>query len=427
MDAQFVLRHRVMAKVEGYTAKGFEAVREVFQRNLDSGADVGAGFACYRSGELVVDLWGGVADVDTGRPWSEDTLALVYSTTKGATAVCANQLLQDGKLELRAPVADYWPEFAAAGKERMPFEYLLTHQAGLPYVDAKLTLDELLAWDPIVEALAAQAPLWEPGSQHGYHAVTYGYLVGEVVRRITGQSLGSYFKASVAEPLGLDFHIGLPEALEPRVAMLIGNLGAPAGGASTGGSSTGEGTHGGVAEQLDAEVLKSFNELIGPDSLLGKALGVNGAFARIGGVGQMPGGNVFNTRKVHAAEIPAANGICDARSLAKMYAACIGEVDGVRLLTEAQMRDAATQRTSGPNVVLLNMDLQFGLGFFVPSSMMQVGGEHSFGHAGAGGSLGWADPDAELAFGYVMNKMDMGIAGDTRSFRLISACYDASV
>jgi CubicO group peptidase (beta-lactamase class C family) len=284
----------------------------------------------------------------------------------------------------------------------MPVRHLLTHQAGLAWVDEELTLDQVLAWDPIVEALARQAPLWEPGSAHGYHAVTYGNLVGEVVRRITGRSLGTYFREEVAEPLGLDFWIGLPEALEPRVAQLVGNLGAVEG------------------AELDEATRALIEQFMGPDTMLGKALTVNGAFQR-----HDEPGNVFNTRAVHAAEIPAANGICDARSLARMYAGCIGEVDGVRVLGEEQMRDASTQRTSGPNTVLLDMDIQFGLGFFVRSSIMTIGGPASFGHAGAGGSLGWADPDAGFAFGYVMNRMAEAIAGDLRSASLIEACYQS--
>jgi CubicO group peptidase (beta-lactamase class C family) len=390
--------------IEGYTAEGFEKVRDQFQQNFDAGLEVGAAFAAYHRGEKVVDLWGGVADEASGRPWVEDTLELVYSSTKGATAVCANRLAQEGRLDIDAPVATYWPEFAQAGKEDMPVRYLLTHQAGLAWVDEELTLDQVLAWDPLVEALARQAPLWEPGSAHGYHAVTYGHLVGEVVRRITGKSLGTYFREEVAQPLGLDFWIGLPEEQEPRVAKLVGNLTPEA------------------DMDLDEATRALIEQFMGPETMLGRALTVNGAILRDP---EAQVGNIFNSRRVHAAEIPAANGICDARSLARMYAACVGEVDGVRVLEESQMRDAATQRTSGPNIVLMDMDLQFGLGFFVPSSMMDVGGPNSFGHAGAGGSLGWADPDAELAFGYVMNKMAQAIAGDLRSTSLINACYDA--
>ena len=390
--------------IEGYTAAGFEKVREQFEQNFGAGHEVGAAFAAYHRGEKVVDLWGGVADVASARPWVEDTVEIVYSSTKGATAVCANKLAQEGRLDIDAPVATYWPEFAQAGKEELPVRYLLSHQAGLPWVDEELTLDDVLAWDPLVEALARQAPVWEPGTAHGYHAVTYGHLVGEVVRRITGRTLGTYFREEVAEPLGLDFWIGLPEEQEPRVASLVGTIGT------------------GPGAEVDEATRALIEQFMGPDSMLGRALTVNGAFNR--GLDEQEA-NVFNSRRVHAAEIPAANGICDARSLARMYAACVGEVDGVRILTEAQMRDAATQQTSGPNTVLLDMDLQFGLGFFVPSTMMDIGGPRSFGHAGAGGSLGWADPDADMAFGYVMNKMAQAIAGDLRSSSLINACYDS--
>jgi CubicO group peptidase (beta-lactamase class C family) len=391
--------------IEGYTAAGYEKVREQFERNFAEGLEVGASFSAYHRGEKVVDLWGGVADVASARPWAEDTIEIVYSSTKGATAICANKLVEEGRLDLDAPVATYWPEFAQAGKDELPVRHLLTHQAGLAWVDDELTLDDVLAWDPLVEALARQAPVWEPGTKHGYHAVTYGHLVGEVVRRISGRSLGTYFREEVAEPLGLDFWIGLPEELEPRVATLVGNLGLSEG------------------DEVDDATRAMIEMFLGPETMLGRALTVNGAFTRHEGPETA---NVFNTRAVHAAEIPAANGIADARSLARMYAACIGEVDGVRVLGEEQMRDAATQRTDGPNVVLLDMDLQFGLGFFVPSSLMAVGGPRSFGHAGAGGSLGWADPDAGLAFGYVMNKMAQAIAGDTRSSALIEACYVAA-
>jgi CubicO group peptidase (beta-lactamase class C family) len=390
--------------IDGYTAAGFEKVRDQFQQNFDAGLEVGAAFAAYHRGEKVVDLWGGVADVASARPWSEDTLQLVYSSTKGATAVCANKLAQEGRLDVDAPVATYWPEFAQAGKADLPVRHLLTHQAGLAWVDDELTLDDVLAWDPLVEALARQAPAWEPGTAHGYHAVTYGHLVGEVVRRVTGETLGTYFRREVADPLGLDFWIGLPEAEEPRVATLIGTIGT------------------GPGSGLDEATRALIEEIMGPETMLGRALTVNGAFVRDPAVEE---GNVFNTRKVHAAEIPAANGICDARSLARMYAACVGEVDGLRILDAEQVQAAAQQHTSGPNIVLLDMDLQFGLGFFVPSTLMDLGGPHSFGHAGAGGSLGWADPDAELAFGYVMNNMAQAIAGDERSASLVRACYAA--
>jgi CubicO group peptidase (beta-lactamase class C family) len=384
--------------IHGWTASGFEIVRERFEKNFADGLEVGAAFAAYHRGQKVVDLWGGIADEATDRPWEEDTLMVVFSTTKGATAICAHQLAQDGRLDVDAPVTEYWPEFGQAGKERIPVDHLLSHRAGLPWVDEPLGLDDALAWEPMIHALEHQAPVWEPGTAHGYHAVTYGYLVGEVIRRITGRSIGTYFREEVAAPLGLDFFIGLPEALEPRVGTLVGGIG------------------GEPDPDADPEAMAALAAFIGPESKLGKALSGGGAFA---------GSGVFNTRPVHAAEIPAAGGITDARSIARMYAACVGEVDGVRLLGEAQVKEATIQRTEGPDVVLLDLDLQFGLGFFVPSSLLQLGGPRSFGHFGAGGSVGWVDPEADLAFGYAMNRMDLGLAGDLRSYSLVNACYEA--
>ncbi len=387
-----------MSESNGTTAAGFEGVRDAFDANFAKGLEIGASFSAYHRGEKVVDLWGGSADPMADRPWDERTLALVFSTTKGATAVCANKLAQEGRLDVDAPVAQYWPEFAAGGKSDIPVKFLLSHQAGLAWVDGEMTLDQALSWDPVVDALAQQVPHYEPGSQHGYHATTYGWLVGEVVRRVTGKSVGTYFHEEVATPLGLDFWIGLPESEEARVAPLVGGLADP-------------------ALTADPEVRKLVADIMGPDTSLGKALFAPG--------GSLSDPEVWNTRALHAAEIPAAGGIGDARSIARMYAACIGPVDGIRILDDQQLRRATTQLTTGPNRILLEMDIQFGLGFMLRSSLIQLGGPRSFGHFGAGGSVGWADPDADLSFGYVMNRMDMGLAGDARSYDLINACYAA--
>jgi len=396
-----------MADVQGWTADGFEGVRDVFQANLDNGSEVGAAFSAYHRGNKVADLWGGVSDATTEKPWQEDTLMLVFSTTKGATAVCANKLAQEGHLDVTAPVAQYWPEFGQAGKEDMPVEFLLSHQAGLAWIDGKMTQEEALSWDPVIAALARQEPSWEPGSQHGYHATTYGWLVGEVVKRIAGKSVGTYFADEVAAPLGLDFWIGLPAEEESRVGTLISFIPA---GVSLDPADDVPGT------EVDAvaDLMRAF---LGPDTPLGKALFAPG--------GALSDADLWNSREMHAAEVPAANGIADARSIARMYASCIGEVDGIRILSEAQVADATRQRTSGPNTILFDMDVQFGLGFMVRSDLLALGGPKSFGHFGAGGSVGWADPEAELSFGYIMNRMDLGMAGDARSFNLVNACYDA--
>ena len=396
-----------MSDPDGWTAPGFEGVRDVFVANFEAGAELGAGFAAYHRGAKVVDLWGGLADEASDTPWVESTLVPVFSTTKGMTAICANRLMQEGRLDPDAPVIEYWPEFAAGGKENVTVAHLLSHQAGLAWVDGAMTLGDALAWEPVIRALEQQAPHWEPGTDHGYHATTYGWLVGEVIRRVDGRSVGTYLREEIAEPLGLDCWIGLPEEQQPRVATLAGML-------ADGLEGVGPGS---LAEPGDDPILNVMAQILGPETELGRALfAPGGAFAEPG---------AWNSPEVHRAEVPAANGICDARSLARLYAACVSDVDGTRLLTPDQVADAVTQRTEGPNRVLMGLDVQFGLGFMVTSSIIPLGGPRSFGHFGAGGSVGWADPDAELGFGYVMNKMDMGLAGDVRSSNLIHACYDA--
>ncbi|HWE70733.1 MAG TPA: serine hydrolase domain-containing protein, partial [Acidimicrobiales bacterium] len=212
------------ATVDGRIEPGYEGVRDAFAANFTERGDQGAAFCLYKDGVPVVDLWGGTAEPHAGLAYGPDTLQLVFSTTKGATAVCANLLIERGLLDPSAPVSEYWPEFGAEDKAGLPVEWLLTHQAGLPAIDTTLTLPEALAWDPMIAALAGQKPLWKPGTAHGYHALTYGWLVGEVVRRITGKSLGAFFAEEVAGPLGLEFWIGLPESEEPRVAPLTMTL-----------------------------------------------------------------------------------------------------------------------------------------------------------------------------------------------------------
>jgi CubicO group peptidase (beta-lactamase class C family) len=385
-----------MTEIHGEARPGFEAVRDTFGQNFDEGNEVGAAFTLYHRGEKVVDLWGGVADEQTGAPWQEDTLQLVFSTTKGATAVCAHLLAQRGELDFDEPVATYWPEFAAAGKGDIPVRWLLCHKAGLPYVDTPLTLDQVLAWDPMVEALAAQTPIWEPGEAYGYHATTYGWLVGEVIRRISGRSIGRFFQEEVATPLGLDFWIGLPPEEADRVAPLV-TMDIPTD---------------------DPAMAEMINQFIGPDTMLGRALFASGAFAS-------EQFDTFNRPEVHAAEIPAANAICDSRSLARLYASCVGEVDGVRLLSAKTIETASELQSEGGDQVILGLDMRFGLGFMLPSPILVFGGDASFGHYGAGGSCGFADPDAEVGFGYVMNNMFLGLAGDPRTANLIGAVYDS--
>lgn len=397
----------IAVEVGGWVAPGFEGVRDAFARNFSEHGEVGAGYALYVEGTKVVDLWGGVADRSFGAPYTEHTLQLVFSTTKGATAACANLLAQRGELDLDAPVSDYWPEFAQAGKAAIPVRWLLCHKAGLPTVDATLTSEEVFAWDPVIRALEVQAPYWEPGTAHGYHAITYGYLVGEVVRRVSGKSLGTFWQDEFARPLGLEFWIGLPAEHEHRVATLVGMGGA--------GGERGEGAAEGP----------SLAELLGPGSLLARALSLNHAF------GDLAEG--FNSPALHAAEMPAANGITNARSLARFYAALVGGVDegpSDPILTPEQLEAARSCQTEGPDRVLsfpgIELPTTIGLGFWTSSAFAPYGGARAFGHSGAGGSVGFADPDARLAGGYVMNRMMQGLAGDPRSRALIQASYEAA-
>jgi CubicO group peptidase (beta-lactamase class C family) len=307
------------------------------------------------------------------------------------TAVCAHRLAERGLLDLDAPVAGYWPEFAAAGKEAVTVRQLLAHQAGLPSLEPKLPVEAALVWDPAVEQLAGQAPLWPPGTRHGYHAVTYGWLVGEVIRRVTGRSVGRYLADEVAGPLGLDFWIGLPEGEEARVARLV-----PAAPPSREELSA-----------LPAAELDRLRAMTDPGSLLQRALNPTDPPL------------TFNSSAVHRAELPGANGIGTARSLARLYAATIGDVDGVRLLSAETVAAATVEQSSGADEVL-GMETRFGSGFFLPSSFSPLMGGRSFGHAGAGGSLAFADPERGVAFGYIMNQMHQGLAGDPRAAALVA-------
>ncbi len=408
-----------MSETQGWTAPGWEGVRAAFDRNFDKGLEIGAAFSAYHRGEQVVDLWGGMADAYEGRPWEEDTIALVYSTTKGAVAVCANALMDQGVIDADAPVATYWPEFAAAGKADIPVSYLLAHRAGLAWTDGTMTAEEALAWDPVIRVLERQAPVWEPGSRHGYHATTFGWLVGEVVRRVWGKGFGAAFRDLVGDPLGLDFFIGLPEELEGRVARLHAGVPVPDGGPTAAADATVE------AEVAGRHLEDLLIELFGPEAPLPRALFAPG--------NALADHELWNSRRMHAAEVPAANGIGDARSIARMYGACVGQVstpsgERVRLVSPGQLERATEQLTEGPDLVILDVDLQFGLGFMLNRGValaMPLGGPRSFGHHGLGGSVGWADPDTELAMGYVTNKMDLGLTGDSRSFRVAKAANAA--
>lgn len=389
--------------ITGTVAEGFEPVRDAFAHNFDEHGEIGAGVAAYVDGELVVDLVGGAADPEGSSSYDADTLQLVFSTTKGAAAICAHLLAQRGELDFDALVTDVWPEYGQAGKEGTTIAMILDHQAGVPVVDDPPSLEEVLAISPIVDALAAQAPQWEPGTAHGYHALTYGWLVGEIVRRIDGRSIGQFFAEEVAAPLGLDFWIGLPDEHQGRVAPLVASRPS----ADDFDPST-----------LDPEVLPLLQDLatayLDPNSMTNRALMLDGTFL-LGG-----GRLAWNLPEVRASQIPAANGVTNARSLAKLYAACVSEVDGVRLLDDATVDVATAERSSGRDRVLV-VPTRFGLGFMLPSTFSPLMGPGTFGHPGAGGSLGFADRDHKVGFGYVMNKMSSNLSNDPRTTGIIDA------
>jgi len=374
------------AVIGGWVDYDFEPVLDTFVENFDERGEVGAAVCVYVDGRPVVDLWGGLADATEGRPWESDTVTLVYSSTKGVTSVCANLLIEQGRLDPDATVAQYWPEFAANGKEAITVRQAMSHQAGLPFVVGDFTLDEALAWDPIVRAIAAQAPVWEPGTQHGYHMRTFGWIVGEILRRIDGRTIGAFWRDEIASALELDFWIGLPEEIEPRVARLV------------------------PPETDLAELLKKF----GADLLLAQVFSNPG--------GHFGYNEMWNTRALHKCELPSSNGIGDARSLARMYASCIGEVDGVRTLQAATVTGATVEQACGKDAVLM-IDSCFGLGFMLGSSFGTANRPSAFGHAGAGGSLAFADPETGLGFGYVMNDLRFDLEGDPRSEELVKAVY----
>lgn len=362
-------------EAQGVCDSRFSRVRDAFEENFAAGREVGASVAVMVDGEMVVDLWAGHADAARTRSWERDTIVNVFSTTKGMTTLCALRLVDQRLLDLDAPVAKYWPEFAQAGKQELPVRYLLSHRAGLPAVKETLPEGSLCQWDTMAVALAKQEPWWKPGATHGYHALTFGWLVGEVVRRISGKTLGAYFREEIAEPLGLDFHIGLGAKDDERTAEVIPRT-APA-----------------------PEDQKRFGELMSdPQSMAAKSM--------FNPPDLMDQG-VANTRQWRAAEIPAANGHGNARSLARAYGALArgGELEGVRVISPAVIEQAIVEHSNGLDAVL-GRHYRWGLGFMLTIPEHPFGpNQRAFGHTGAGGSLGFADPDARVGFAYAMNQM----------------------
>jgi CubicO group peptidase (beta-lactamase class C family) len=371
--------------VQGLTQDRYAAARSQFEENLEKGEDIGASFCATVEGETVVDLWGGFADPAKTRPWERDTIVNVYSTTKTMTALTALLIADRGDLDFDAPVAKYWPEFAANGKGDIKVSHLMSHSAGLSGWKEPITTEDLYDWEKVTSLLAAQAPFWEAGTAPGYHAITQGYLVGEVVRRITGKSLGTVFREEIAGPLGADFHIGLPASEDHRVAEL---LPPPPGGS--------------VSEMRNqTELMRNMSNNPGIDV------------------------SATRTRGWRGAEIPAAGGTGNARSIAEIHVILAngGMAQGKRFMSEAGCRKALELQVEGRDLIL-DVPSKFGLGFGLPG-VLPLPNPNSMYWGGYGGSLIIIDMDARTTFAYAMNKMMPTTMGDMRALGLAMAMWTA--
>ncbi|WP_156727183.1 serine hydrolase domain-containing protein [Streptomyces apocyni] len=378
----------VQGSVQGTVAPGYEPVRDAFTGNFAKRGERGAAVTVYRHGERVVDLWAGTRDVDGTAPWERDTAQIVHSATKGVAAAIPLLLHQRGELDLDAPVGTYWPEYKAYGKEHTLVRHLLSHRAGLPALDHPLPAHAL---DAAPDALAAQTPAWEPGTAHGYHAHTYGWLLGELVRRVTGRTLGRWLDEEVARPLGLDLWVGLPPAEAHR-----------------------PGRTGPVEPPASSSSLR-----------LRPKRAVSDAYANPASLTRRAFGSLLNPDEnapaYRATELPASGGIATARSLAAFYAALIGPLSGhPPLLTPATIDLARAEESAGPDRVLI-VNTRFGLGYMLHSPASPLLSPSSFGHPGRGGPLAFADPESGIAFGYVTNGFQKGVTADPRAQALVRA------
>lgn len=388
-------------RVHGTTAPGFEPVRRTFARNAFRG-EWGGALSVWHDGRFVVDLWAGLSDQRRRTPWQPDTLATVFSSTKGLVALCFLMLADRGKLDYDAPVAEYWPEFAAADKGGITVRTLLNHRAGLIGLDRAVTLDTIEHHpDEVARVLAEQRPLWQPGSDQGYHGVTYGLYAAELFCRITGESPGAFLKREVAEPLAADVHLGLAAEHEHRVATNYPTTKAEFALLALPKLFVHRGTEGRVYRSAvfggDASRAFAHPRELGPSGL-----------------------HNFNTRRVHALELPWGNGIASARGLAKVYAGLAngGELDGVRLVSRAALEPIFARQSWSERDRVLCKALGWSQGFLKEETHLFSPNPESFGHPGAGGALGWCDPKARVAIGYVTGKM----AHHIRSPRALALC-----
>ena len=377
--------------IDGWTAPGFEGAREAFAANFTRPGDyqeVGAALAAYHQGRLVVDLWGGHADRARTRSFRQDSLVNVWSATKGMVASACAMLVDAGAFTYDEPVARLWPEFAQGGKQAITVGQLLSHQSGLPGFNEPTTIEDQADWAACVGKLERQTPLWPPGAASSYHAMTYGWLAGEVVRRASGRSVGRYLRDEIALRLNADLHIGLPRGLEGRVAEIIGPA-SPADPAM-------------LAALPPSAVMALTNPAQDPESP--------------------------NRRFWRAAEIPAANGHASALGLARLYAALVfGAVDGVTLVSESTLaRMTAPAAPAGRIDQFLGFADCWGMGVVLNTPGIYGANPKAYGHSGWGGSFGCADPEAGVAIGYVCNRMGPELVGDPRTAGLCGAILQAA-
>jgi CubicO group peptidase (beta-lactamase class C family) len=374
-------------KIDGYCDERFVSVKHAFEKNFELGLEVGASFAVSLNGKLVVDIWGGFSDSAKTNPWEKDTIVNVFSTTKVMTALCIHLLVDRGLIDVEAPVAKYWPEFAQASKENILVKHLMSHSAGLPGFDEKIPVEALYDWDRIIGLLASQKPWWKPGSKIGYHMITFGYLLGELVRKVTGKSLGEFFRDEIAVPLNIDFHIGLPESFDSRTS-----------------------------------------EIIPPDEVFAKWLIVLAKLFLKTAVKVLYNPNLenvdFNSREWRSAEIPSSNGHGNARSIANIGSilACGGMYDKKKILSMSTVEKAIEPQISGRDKILLYSPAKFGLGFGLLNDDLLLG-PRSFYWSGAGGSICVMDLEKKLSIGYAMNKMYMK-GEDPRTGKLVKAVWN---
>ena len=377
-----------MTEIEGTCDERFSAVRSALQRNINSGAELGASLVIDLDGQIAADLWGGYRDEARTEPWERDTITNVWSTTKTVTSLAALMLADRGELDVDAPVARYWPEFAAAGKDGVLVRHLLSHTSGVSGLDQPAVIEDLYDWDKATTRFAAQAPWWQPGTASGYHALNFGHLVGEVVRRISGKPLKQFVAEEIAGPLGADFQIGAAESDWGRIANVVPPPPLP----------------------FDLEAL-------GPDSPVVKTL-----------TGPMADANSANTAAWRQADIGAANGHGNARSVARVMSVISrgGEVDGVRLLRPETIDQIFRQQASGPDLVL-GVPLRFGIGYGLPApeTIPYIPDDRICFWGGWGGSIILMDTSRRLTISYMMNLMGPGIIGSDRSAEYVQAIYAA--